>query len=65
MIKAIGDLLQLLEVEHEGGVSHQVLRTLDGVVLVTREHLEHHGLHEYMLDVIVGYLHLHLLLLVG
>ena len=41
MINAIGDLLQLLEVEHEGSVSHQVLRTLDGVVLVTREDLEH------------------------
>ena len=38
-IKAIGNLLQLLEVEHEGGVSHQVLRTLDGVVPVTRKDL--------------------------
>ena len=41
LIKAIVDLLQLLGVEHEGGVSHQVLGSLDIVVLVTREDLEH------------------------
>ena len=41
LIKAIVDLLQLLGVEHEGGVSHQVLGSLDSVVLVTREYLEY------------------------
>ena len=41
LIQAIVDHLHLLGVEHEGGVSHQVLGSRDGVVLVTREDLEH------------------------
>ena len=41
MLNLIVDLLQLLEVEHEGGVSHQFLGCLDGVILVTREDIEH------------------------
>ena len=41
LIKAIVDLLQLLGVEHEGGVSHQVLGSLDEVDLAKREDLEH------------------------
>ena len=41
LLNVIVDLLQLLEVEHEGDVSHQVLGCLDGVVLVNREDLVH------------------------